>query len=406
MFENLFQWGAILFSILGGLLISYLFRKHKSLQTKKHSHLPFYLSAFALQTLTLFTTAVYFDLPTQIIQIALVVFGSLITSCLFKTPLSKVLAIAAVWALSLFQISGALKPGLDVLSKIVIKIGPNSLSLLALTKALIVTSLFIWISIALSNSLELRLKNQKHLHPSLRIIFSKLFKTMLITLSIYIGFSLLGIDLSALTFFAGAIGVGIAFGLQNILSNFFSGFILLMDRSIKPGDVISIDNGKIYGIVNKLHARYVSIRTREGKEHLIPNQEIITNKLENWSYSDTNIRVEIPFKVSFHSNLKLVEKLLVEIAVGAPRILSSPTPTVRFRSLTENAVELLLRFWVADPENGMSDIRSHVILKACEAFKANDIKVPYPPRELHSILEEMQAKESPFNQKPVSVHNK
>ena len=201
------------------------------------------------------------------------------------------------------------------------------------------------------------------------------------------GFSLLGIDLSALTFFAGAIGVGIAFGLQNILSNFFCGFILIMDRSIKPGDVICLNEGKMYGIVNKLHARYVSIRTREGKEHLIPNQEIISNKLENWSYSDSNIRLEIPFKVAMSSDLNLVEKLLSEIALDTRRVLKSPAPSVRFRSLVDNSVELLLRFWIADPENGRSDIRSNIILNACQAFQENGVRVPYPPRELHSSLE-------------------
>lgn len=381
------QFAALAISILGGLIFTLFTRR----QYKLKSHTLFYLSSGILQVLAYFIFTAYFELPTSILQVGLVATGSLIFSCLFKNLPSKILAIASVWTLFLFHIMGLLQPGLDLLRQVVIKIGPNSLSLLALTKALIATSLFIWMALTLSHSLEARLKKQKHLHPSLRIIFSKLFKTMLITLSIYVGFSLLGIDLSALTFFAGAIGVGIAFGLQNILSNFFCGFILLMDRSIKPGDVISIQDGKIYGIVNKLHARYVSIRTREGKEHLIPNQEIVSNKLENWSYSDSNIRIEIPFKVSYHSDLELVEKFLIDIAKQAPRVLSSHKPSVRFRSISENAVELLLRFWIADPENGMSDIRSHIILRACEAFKSHHIKVPYPPREIHSLLDELRA---------------
>ena len=136
---------------------------------------------------------------------------------------------------------------------------------------------------------------------------------------------------------------------------------------------------------------HVTIRTREGKEHLIPNQEIVSNKLENWSYSDPNVRLEISFTVSYLSNLELVEKLLVEIAQNAPRVLATYKPTIRFRSIKENAVNLLLRFWIADPENGMSDIRSHIILEACKAFKAHDIKIPYPPREIHSLLDELRA---------------
>ncbi|CCB89519.1 mechanosensitive ion channel family protein [Simkania negevensis] len=386
MTHTVIQFIALTASLLGGLFFTFLTRHQFKLQNRT----VFYLSAGALQMFAYFILTVYFHLHTHILQIGLVLTSSLIISCLFKKPLPKIFAIATVCTLSLFHAMGLLQPGLDVLRQIVIKIGPNSLSLLALTKALIASSFFIWSAITLSNTIESRLKKQKHLHPSMRLIFSKLFKTMLITLSIYIGFSLLGIDLSALTFFAGAIGVGIAFGLQNILSNFFCGFILLMDRSIKPGDVISIQDGKIYGVVNKLHARYVSIRTREGKEHLIPNQEIVSNKLENWSYSDPNVRIEIPFKVSYHSDLELVEKLLIDIAAKAPRVLSSYKPTIRFRTITENAVELLLRFWIADPENGMSDIRSHIILQASHAFKAHHIKIPYPPREIHSLLDELR----------------
>ncbi|WP_420422383.1 mechanosensitive ion channel family protein [Simkania sp.] len=394
MVHALIQFAALAASLLGGLLFTLFTRQQFKLQNRTL----FYLSAGAVELFSYFIFTVYLDLPTHILQIGLVATGALIVSCLFKNLATKILAISTIGILSLFHVLGLLQPGVDVLRNIVIKIGPNSLSLLALTKALIVTSFFIWIAVTLSNTLEARLKKQKHLHPSLRIIFSKLFKTMLITISVYIGFSLLGIDLSALTFLAGAIGVGIAFGLQNILSNFFCGFILLMDRSITPGDVISIQDGKIYGIVNKLHARYVSIRTREGKEHLIPNQEIVSNKLENWSYSDSNIRIEIPFKVSYHSDLELVEKLLITIAEEAPRVLPNHKPTVRFRAISENAVDLLLRFWIADPENGMSDIRSHIIVAACHAFKAHHIKIPYPPREIHSLLDELRAASETYSE--------
>jgi small-conductance mechanosensitive channel len=194
----------------------------------------------------------------------------------------------------------------------------------------------------------------------------------------------LGIDLTTFSIFAGAIGVGIAFSLQNILSNFFSGFIILIDRSIKPGDVISLNDGKIYGIVNKLHARYVSVRTREGKEHLIPNQEIISHKLENWSFTDSKIRFEMLLKVDFDSDLDLVQKLLVEIAQKTPRVLESPTPYLRFSSMIDNAVEIKLRMWIKDPENGTSGIQSDIIFAAWKAFKEHGIRVPYPPREIIS----------------------
>ena len=166
-----------------------------------------------------------------------------------------------------------------------------------------------------------------------------------------------------------------------------------MDRSIKPGDVISLNDGKIYGIVNKLYARYVSVRTREGKEHLIPNQEIISHKLENWSFSDPFIRMEIQFTVSFDSDLELVQKLLVEIAQNTNRVMKEPAPYVRFRSMVDNAVELKLRIWVRDPENGTSGIQSDIVFEAWKAFKLHGIRVPYPPREIFSRLNTISEEE-------------
>ncbi len=138
------------------------------------------------------------------------------------------------------------------------------------------------------------------------------------------------------------------------------------------------------GIVNKLHARYVSVRTREGKEHLIPNQEIITNKLENWSYSDPYIRMEIPFRVSYDSDLELVEKLLIEIALRTNQVMKEPTLYIRFSSLIDNSVDLNLRVWVEDPENGMSGIKSDIIFEIWKAFRMHGIRVPYSPREIYS----------------------
>lgn len=388
-FDSFVQWTAISFPILVGLTVTYIFRQtklfnHPRIQALLQTRLPFYLITCFLQLVALLVCDALFQGPFVTLNTSVWLMTALLASFPFKTPISKILAFLAIASLAFFQVVGLLQPALDVLRNIHLKIGPNSLSLLALIKGITVTSLLIWVATSLSNYFDRKLKTRKHIQPSARLILSKLLKAFLVSFSIYIGFSLLGIDLAAFTFFAGAMGVGIAFGLQNILSNFFCGFILLMDRSIKPGDVVSIQDGKVYGVVNKLRARYVSIRTREGKEHLIPNQEIVSNKLENWSYSDTHVRMEIPFKVSFQSDLNLVETLLLEIAKDSPRVLQKPCPSIRFRSLTDNGVDLLLRFWISDPEHGFSDIQSHIIRTAWKAFQENGIRVPYPPREIYS----------------------
>jgi small-conductance mechanosensitive channel len=184
-----------------------------------------------------------------------------------------------------------------------------------------------------------------------------------------------------------------------------------MDKSIKPGDVISLEGDNVYGVVHKLNARFVSIRTREGREHLIPNEFFISNKTINWSHSDPLIRISIDFKVSYDADLELVEKILLEIASKTKRVLKEPPPTVYFTSIKENAVELQLRVWLNDPQNGKSGIISAIIFNAWKRFKEENIEIPYTPSELHIIypksnsendrlkvlLDEMQSKRSSEN---------
>ena len=387
--NTIFELVSIGLSFVGGKVLSYFVQKNIPLSLRKASSVFssgffFYLMTILLQILMIpiFSFGLHFS--TSLIQISIVALVALMMNTLLKNSVIKIFVSFLIWSLFLLHVTGLMQPVVSCLSNISINFGSNSFNLLGVLKAIFVTSVLVSIAISFTKYLERCLEKQKQLALSARLILAKFIKTILIILALLIGISLFGIDLSIFSFFAGAIGVGIAFSLQNILSNWFSGFILLMDHSIKPGDVISIGDGKVYGIVNKLHARYVSIRTREGKEHLIPNQFIIANKLENWSYSDPHIRVEISFKVSIDSDLLLVEKLLKEIALSAKRVIDHPIPTVRFRALNENGVDLLLRFWNSDPQNGMSDIRSEIILNSLKAFHKHGIRVPLPPREIHN----------------------
>jgi small-conductance mechanosensitive channel len=383
---------AIFFAFFGGGILYFALRKTFSSKGRwaallfDRSYLVFWLSVFGLQLLSLPILFWALDCQVNFVAGALFIEGIFSVTALIKS-FSKsrglwVFGHALGWTSFLFYTLGLLGPTIGYLHGVHLKIGATSFTLYGLIKAFIVTAALIWGALFISHYFEKKMKAQRHIKPSLVILFSKVLKTLLIALSVIFGLSMMGIDLTTFSIFAGAIGVGIAFGLQNILSNFFSGFIILIDRSIKPGDVISLNDGKIYGVVNKLHGRYVSVRTREGKEHLIPNQEIILHKLENWSFSDSKIRFEILLRVDFDSDLELVQKLLVEIAESTNRVLQEPAPYVRFSAMIDNAVEVKLRLWIKDPENGTSGIQSDIILAAWKAFKKHGIRVPYPPREI------------------------
>lgn len=387
--NTIFELFSIGLSFVGGKILSYFVQKKTPVGLRKASAVFssgffFYLMTILLQILMIPIFSFGLQFSTSLIQISIIALIALMMNTLLKNSIIKIFASFFIWSLFLLHITGLMQPVITYLSNISIRFGSNSLNLLGVLKAFFVTSILVGVALSFANYLERCLERQKQLALSARLILAKSIKTLLVILALLMGISLFGIDLSIFSFFAGAIGVGIAFSLQNILSNWFSGFILLMDHSIKPGDVISINDGKVYGIVNKLHARYVSLRTREGKEHLIPNQFIIANKLENWSYSDPHIRVEISFRVSIDSDLLLVERLLKEIALSAKRVIDQPAPTVRFRALNENGVDLLLRFWISDPQNGMSDIRSEIILNSLKAFHKHGIRVPLPPREIYN----------------------
>ncbi|QVL57433.1 MAG: mechanosensitive ion channel [Simkaniaceae bacterium] len=398
------EFGSLFFALIGGGFFALFLKKKVSIRFKKLNRVltdptfGFFIGIFIIEILFLPILTFTFQVDVSIVQMSLFIIGVLLNARLVRIFSKSIGAYIFThllgWTAFIFYFLGLLHPIVLSLQKITFKLGATTFTLLGLVKAFSTTAVLIWGALIVTKYFEKRLKKQTHLQPSLSLLFSKAMKTLLIAFSLYIGLTLLGVDLSAFSIFAGAIGVGIAFGLQNILSNFFSGFIILMDRSIKPGDVISLNDGKIYGIVNKLHARYVSVRTREGKEHLIPNQEIISHKLENWSFSDPFIRMEIEFTVSFDSDLELVQKLLVEIAQETNRVMKEPAPYVRFRSMVDNAVELKLRIWVRDPENGTSGIQSDIIFEAWKAFKLHGIRVPYPPREIFSHLNSVSERET------------
>ena len=190
-----------------------------------------------------------------------------------------------------------------------------------------------------------------------------------------------GLNLATLTVFGGALGVGIGFGLQKIVSNFISGFILLGDRSIRPGDVISI--GNTYGWVRELRARYIVVRNRDGVETLIPNENLVTTDVINWSYSDRHVRVKIPVQISYADDPEQAMAILEAAATANSRVLKNPEPAVRLLKFADSGIELELRVWLLDPQEGVGNVRSDINLAIWRGFKEAGITIPYPQRDVH-----------------------
>jgi small-conductance mechanosensitive channel len=219
-----------------------------------------------------------------------------------------------------------------------------------------------------------------------KLLADKLIGIAIWAFAILVGIDILGIDLTALTIFSGAFGLAVGFGLQKTFGNMLAGIILLMDRSIKPGDIIAVSDPtgrESFGQIRRIGIRAISVVTRDRKEYLIPNENLMVNQVVNWSYSSREVRVKAPVGVAYGTDLELAEKLLLEAAVGAPRVLSQPAPNVRLMAFGANAIEFEIRFWITDPEEGVSGARSEVLKRVWHLFKEHSIELPFPQLDLY-----------------------
>lgn len=294
--------------------------------------------------------------------------------------LSRTFAITA-WTIAALNILGLLTPLIDALQAFGFAMGDTQITAYGVITGVLTAILLLWGAQLLARVSEQSLRRVDQLNPSLQVLFSKVIRITLLTIAILIALASAGIDLTALAVFSGALGVGLGFGLQKVVSNFISGIILLMDRSIKPGDVIETQG--TYGWINKLAARYTSVVTRDGTEYLIPNEDVITQPVINWSHSDRNVRRRIPVQVAYSSDVKKAMALMVEAAEATDRILTKPAPRTLLRGFGSDGVDLELRFWIDDPFNGVSNVASEVMLKIWDLFHENDIEFPFPQRDIH-----------------------
>ena len=230
------------------------------------------------------------------------------------------------------------------------------------------------------------LKNVNRFDEAQKVLAEKLATIAIWTLAFFITVDLVGIDLTALAFFGGAFGLAIGFGLQKTFGNLISGILLLLDKSIKPGDVISVTDqagNEAVGQIRKIGIRAISVITRDQTEHLIPNENLMVNQVVNWSYSSKDVRVKAPVGASYDSDLELVTKLLYQAVDETDRVLKRPKPRVNVMEFGDNSVNFEVRFWIEDPEGGLANIRSDVYMRIWQLFKEHEIEIPFPQRDLH-----------------------
>lgn len=293
---------------------------------------------------------------------------------------SKVIAISA-WTLAALNIMGFLDDVTHILGEIGTSVGGVRITLLAVIKGGVALVILLWLAGVISEIIDKRIQLVRNITPSGKALMAKVTKILLVTLALLVGLNSVGIDLTGLAIFSGALGVGLGFGLQKIFSNLVSGFILLLDKSIKPGDVIAV--GSTYGWINSLGARYASVVTRDGVEHLIPNEELITQRVENWSHSNNFVRLRIPIGISYRSDVPLAMELCLRALEGVQRVLKDPAPRCLIRGFGDSSVDLELRVWITDPENGRSNLNSEIYLNVWNLFHEHGIEIPFPQRDLH-----------------------
>ncbi|HYN38979.1 MAG TPA: mechanosensitive ion channel domain-containing protein [Rhodospirillales bacterium] len=326
-----------------------------------------------------------FGWPTHLVSVAvdlaaawlLVRFASALIP---NATIARIVAIVA-WTIAALHVLGLLTPAVILLQKVSFSLGAARVSLLTVVEALLTLGVLLWAAGIAGRFAERRLAAVPALTATAKVLFGKLAKIALISLALFFTLAAAGIDLTALAVFTGAVGVGIGFGLQRTVSNLFAGIVLLLDKSIKPGDILEV--GGTFGWVASLGARYVEVETRDGTQFLIPNEDIITHQVFNWTHQNDNVRLKIRVRVTYDTDVRMALTLMREAAGRPPRVLKTPAPNPLVIGFGESGLDLELRFWIADVRNGIHNVSSDVFLEILDLFHEHGIKIPLPQLDLH-----------------------
>jgi small-conductance mechanosensitive channel len=348
--------------------------------------------------------------PTDVMRLAVVLVGALalIRMGVFVlrhsfSPGSKLKAwewslTVTIWGLVALHVLGLLPVVIEVLDDYAVTLGSTRISLYTVTTFVLSIALLSLVALWLTNGIQALLRRSDSLDESFKLVLSKLARFLLLMLAVVVAMTTAGIDLTAFAVFGGALGVGVGLGLQRIVSNFVSGIILAFEGSIRPGDVVSV--GNTFGVIRGLHARHIEVRDRDGKDILIPNETLLTSEIVNWSYGDRNVRFRLPVQISYQNDPETAMSIMEQAARETDRVLTDPPPAARLMGFGDNGINLELRLWVNDPENGVNNVRSDTYLRIWRAFRAHGISIPYPQRDVRLIPEHVARAASPSAGKP------
>jgi small-conductance mechanosensitive channel len=289
----------------------------------------------------------------------------------------------AIWLVLALHLTGFWLPILNFFEEITFSVGKTHLNLLIVIQAILTILFTLFVSLSLSRMLENKMMRAENVDVNVRVVLSKLVRIVLSIIAILIAMSGVGIDITLLSVFGGALGVGLGFGLQKVASNYLSGFIILLDDSLHIGDVVTVDTH--YGVVSELRFRYMVLRKLDGTEVIIPHETLMTTSVINHSHTERKARIVMPVQVSFDGDLELAMRLLKGVANQHPRVLEEPAVDVQIKGFGENGIDLNLTFWIPDPEEGWAILQSEIYLEVWREFKKHGIVMPYPQREVRML---------------------
>ncbi len=319
----------------------------------------------------------HIGIAVQLVTAGVVI--SIASRLIRNRSVANLFAVVA-WSLAALSIIGLLDDVAGLLDKAAFSIGAFRLSILLVLKGAFLLVALVWLASVVGDFIDRRIRNALELEPTVHVLIGKSVKFILLATAVLASLSAIGLDLTVLTVFSGAVGLGIGFGLQKVASNLISGIIILIDGSIKPGDVIEIDD--TFGWISSLKARYVSMMTRDGVEYLIPNENFVSEQVVNWSHSNRAIRLEIPFGVSYDSDPHEIRKLAVASVSELPRVIATPSPVCHMVAFGDSSLDFVLRFWIMDPQGGVTNIKGAAFLALWDAFKEAGVDIPFPHRDV------------------------
>lgn len=323
--------------------------------------------------------------PTPALDMALAVgmlwfVASILKTSNMGTSQKAYIILFLVGVLGLF-ITNHLGAVIDMLQGAKLSFGAFSLSLWVLFKAIGVFVGLVWATTGTTRELRRYMGRHRKFTPTMREVIVKVSNISGIVVAAIVSLNMLGLDFTALTVFSGALGIGLGFGLRTVFSNLVSGFILLMDKSVKPGDVIAVDGN--HGVITEMNARCVVLQTGDGIELMLPNERLVSSNVMNWSYNSKNVRQKLDVVIAYTADLELAQKLMLTLAREHKRVLRSPAPVVFIKDFVHNGINLELRYWLKDPEEGLADVKSDLLMGIWKQFKQHKIQIPLPQMVLH-----------------------